>query len=61
MKLDVRAATLAAGSIAILVCARGTLDDKQAKLEELEERRPHKVTMDDKFLVTKFDAKSKKK
>jgi hypothetical protein len=41
--------------------AKITLDDKAAKLEELKEGFPVKVTMDDKFVVTKIDAKSKKK
>lgn len=41
--------------------AKITLDDKKAKLEELKEGFPAKVTMDDKFVVTKIDAKSKKK
>ena len=41
--------------------AKITLDDKKAKLEELKEGFPVKVTMDDKFVVTKIDAKSKKK
>ena len=40
--------------------AKITLDDKKAKLEELKEGFPVKVTMDDKFVVTKIDAKSKK-
>ena len=37
-----------------------TLDDKKVKLEELKEGFPVKVTFDDKFVVTKIDAKSKK-
>ena len=41
--------------------AKITLDDKKAKLEELKEGFPAKVTMDDKFVVTKIEAKSKKK
>jgi len=41
--------------------AKITLDDKKAKLEELKEGFPAKVTLDDKFVVTKIDAKSKKK
>jgi hypothetical protein len=41
--------------------AKITLDDKKAKLEELKEGFPAKVTMDAKFVVTKIDAKSKKK
>lgn len=41
--------------------AKITLDDKKAKLEELKEGFPAKVTMDTKFVVTKIDAKSKKK
>ena len=41
--------------------AKITLDDKAAKLEELKEGFPAKVTMDAKFVVTKIDAKSKKK
>lgn len=38
-----------------------SLDDKTVKLEELKEGFPAKVTMDAKFVVTKIDAKSKKK
>lgn len=41
--------------------AKITLDDKKAKLEELKEGLPVKVTMDDKFVVHKIDAKSKSK
>ena len=41
--------------------AKITLDDKEAKLDELKEDFPVKVTIDDKFVVTKIDAKSKKK
>ena len=41
--------------------AKITLDDKKAKLEELKEGFPAHVTIDDKFVVTKIDAKSKKK
>lgn len=40
--------------------AKITLDDKASKLEELKEGFPAKVTMDDKFVVHKIDAKSKK-
>ncbi|MBY0524722.1 MAG: hypothetical protein K2R98_15060 [Gemmataceae bacterium] len=40
--------------------AKITLDDKASKLDELKEGFPAKVTMDDKFVVTKIDAKSKK-
>ena len=39
--------------------AKITLDDKKAKLEELKEGFPAKVTMDAKFVVTKIEAKSK--
>ena len=39
--------------------ARITLDDKKAKLEELKEGFPVKVTWDDKFVITKIEAKSK--
>jgi hypothetical protein len=38
-----------------------TLDDKKAKLEELKEGFPAHVTIDDKFVVTKIHAKSRKK
>ena len=41
--------------------AKITLDDKEAKLDKLKEGFPVKVTMDDKFVVTKLDAKSKGK
>ena len=37
-----------------------TLDDKKAKLEELKEGFPVKVAWDDKFVITKIEAKSKK-
>jgi hypothetical protein len=38
-----------------------TLDGKKAKLEELKEGFPVKVTWDDKFVITKIEAKSKDK
>ena len=41
--------------------AKITLDDKEAKLEELKEGFSVKATMDDKFVITKIDAKSKGK
>ena len=41
--------------------AKITLDDKMAKLEELKEGFPVRATMDDKFVITKIDAKSKTK
>ena len=41
--------------------AKITLDDKKAKLEELKEGFPVKATMDEKFVITKIDAKSKGK
>lgn len=41
--------------------AKITLDDKDAKLEELKEGFPVKVAWDDKFVITKIEAKSKKK
>ena len=41
--------------------AKITLDDKEVKLDKLKEGFPVKVTMDDKFVVTKLDAKSKGK
>ena len=41
--------------------AKITLDDKKAKLEELKEGFTAHVTMDDKSVVTKIDAHSKKK
>ena len=37
-----------------------TLDDKKAKLEELKEGIPVKVAWDDKFVITRIEAKSKK-
>ena len=37
-----------------------TLDGKKAELEDLKEGFPAKVTLDDKFLVHKIEAKSKK-
>src|SRR5262245_21349823 len=39
--------------------AKITLDGKDAKLEELKEGFPVKVTWDDKFVITKIEAKSK--
>jgi hypothetical protein len=41
--------------------AKITLDGKAAKLEELKEGFPVKVTMDDKFVITKIEARSKGK
>ena len=41
--------------------AKITLDGKPAKLEDLKEGFTAKVTMDDKHLVTKIDAKTKDK
>ena len=41
--------------------AKITLDGKDAKLEELKEGFTVKMTMDDKFVVTKVEAKSKDK
>ena len=41
--------------------AKITLDDKEVKLEELKEGVAVKATMDDKFVIHKIDAKSKKK
>lgn len=41
--------------------AKITLDDKAAKLDELKEGFIAHVTIDDKFVVTKIHAKSKKK
>lgn len=41
--------------------AKITLDGKEAKLEDLKEGFPIKATMDDKFVITKIEAKSKKK
>ena len=38
-----------------------TLDGKKVKLEELKEGFPVKATMDDKFVVHKIEAESKKK
>jgi hypothetical protein len=38
-----------------------TLDGKKAKLEELKEGFPVKVTWDDKFVITKIEARSKGK
>jgi len=39
--------------------AKITLDDKDAKLEDLKEGFTVKMTMDDKFVVHKIEAKSK--
>jgi hypothetical protein len=41
--------------------AKITLDDKSAKLDDLKEGFPVKVAWDDKFVITKIEAKSKKK
>jgi hypothetical protein len=41
--------------------AKITLDDKEAKLDDLKEGFPIKATMDDKFVITKIEAKSKRK
>ena len=41
--------------------AKITLDDKDAKLEDLKEGATVKATMDDKFIVLKIEAKSKGK
>ncbi len=41
--------------------AKITLDDKEAKLEDLKEGFHVKVTMDDKKVVTKIEAHSKEK
>ena len=41
--------------------AKITLDGKKAKLEELKEGFPAKAMIDDKFVVTLIEAKSKKK
>jgi hypothetical protein len=41
--------------------AKITLDGKDAKLEALKEGATVKMTMDDKFVVHKIDAKSKEK
>ena len=38
-----------------------TLDGKKAKLEDLKEDFPVKVTMDDKHVITKIEARSKDK
>ena len=40
--------------------AKITLDDKEVKLEELKEGFSVKATMDDKFVIHKIVAKSKK-
>lgn len=40
--------------------AKITLDDKPAKLDELKEGFPVKVAWDDKFVITRIEAKSKK-
>ena len=40
--------------------AKITLDDKEVKLEELKEGFSVKATMDDKFVIHKIEAKSKK-
>lgn len=39
--------------------AKITLDGKTAKLDELKEGFPAKVTMDDKSVISKIEAKSK--
>ena len=41
--------------------AKITLDGKKAKLEDLKEDFSVKVTMDDKHVITKIEAKSKDK
>ena len=41
--------------------AKITLDDKDGKLDDLKEGFPVKVAWDDKFVITKIEAKSKKK
>ena len=41
--------------------AKITLDGKDAKLQELKEGFPVKLTMNDKFVITKIEAKSKDK
>lgn len=41
--------------------AKITLDGKDAKLEDLKEGFPVKLTMDDKFVVHKIEATAKKK
>jgi hypothetical protein len=41
--------------------AKITLDGKDAKLQELKEGFPVKLIMNDKFVVTKIEAKSKDK
>jgi hypothetical protein len=40
--------------------AKITLDDKKVELGELKEGFSVKATMDEKFVITKIDAKSKK-
>ena len=40
--------------------AKITLDTKEAKLDELKEGTTVNVTMDDKFVIHKLEAKSKK-
>ena len=40
--------------------AKITLDDKKVELGELKEGFTVKATMDEKFVITKIDAKSKK-
>jgi hypothetical protein len=39
--------------------AKITLDGKESKLDELKEGFPAKVTMDDKSVISKIEAKSK--
>jgi hypothetical protein len=41
--------------------AKITLDGKKAKLEDLKESLPVKVTWDDNFVITKIEGKSKGK
>jgi hypothetical protein len=41
--------------------AKITLDGKDAKLQDLKEGFPVKVTMNDKFVITKIEAQSKAK
>jgi hypothetical protein len=41
--------------------AKITLDGKDAKLQELKEGFPVKLIMNDKFVITKIEAKSKDK
>jgi hypothetical protein len=41
--------------------AKITLDGKDAKLQELKEGFPVQLTMNDKFVITKIEAKSKDK